>query len=81
VAVWAPITDLAGFDALCVEIEDAAGGRPVLIAQARLRAPTDPMRLNGCAMIIVNPAPALEPIARQAADWIAARFGDERLRG
>jgi 23S rRNA (adenine2030-N6)-methyltransferase len=77
VAVWAPIKDLAGFDALCVALEDAAGERPVLIAQARLRAPVDPMRLNGCAMIIVNPAHGLARIAREAADWIAARFGDD----
>jgi 23S rRNA (adenine2030-N6)-methyltransferase len=75
-AVWAPIKDLAGFDALCGEIEDAAGERPVLIAEARLRAPDDPLRLNGCAMIIVNPTRGLGAQAREAAAWIAATFGD-----
>jgi 23S rRNA (adenine2030-N6)-methyltransferase len=80
VAVWAPIKDLAGFDALCVEIEDAAGGRPVLIAQARLRRPDDPLRLNGCAMIVANPTPGLAATAREAAGWIAARLGEESVR-
>jgi 23S rRNA (adenine2030-N6)-methyltransferase len=78
IAVWAPIKDLASFDSLSGEIEDAAGDRPVLIAQARLRPPDDPMRLNGCAMIIVNPAPALDVAAREAAGWIAKTFGDAR---
>jgi 23S rRNA (adenine2030-N6)-methyltransferase len=78
VAVWAPIKDLASFDALCGELEDAAGDRPVLMAQARLRPPDDPMRLNGCAMIVVNPAPGLDAAAREAAAWIAKTFGDAR---
>jgi 23S rRNA (adenine2030-N6)-methyltransferase len=74
VAVWAPIKDLAGFDALVSGIE-AARAR-VLIAETRLRRLDDPMRLNGCAMIIVNPPPGLEEPAGEAAAWIAAELGE-----
>lgn len=76
VAVWAPIKDLASFDALLASLEDAARGLPILLAETRLRPPDDPLRLNGCAMIVVNPTPDLEDRAREAAEWIAGAFGD-----
>jgi 23S rRNA (adenine2030-N6)-methyltransferase len=75
VAVWAPLKDLASFDALLSDLEDAARGLPMLVAEARLRPPDDPLRLNGCAMIVVNPTPDLEAKAREAAGWIAQAFG------
>jgi 23S rRNA (adenine2030-N6)-methyltransferase len=75
VAVWAPLKDLASFDALLSDLEDAARGLPMLVAEARLRPPDDPLRLNGCAMIVVNPTPDLEAKAKEAADWIARAFG------
>jgi 23S rRNA (adenine2030-N6)-methyltransferase len=75
VAVWAPIKDLAGFDALSGDIEDAASGRPVLVQEVRLRPLDDPLRLNGCAMIIANPPPGLDSRARGAAEWIERTLG------
>ena len=74
IAVWAPIKDLAGFDALLSRLEDAAG--PLLLVETRLRAPDDPLRLNGCAMIIVNPPDGLEAPAGAAAAWIARELGE-----
>jgi 23S rRNA (adenine2030-N6)-methyltransferase len=77
VAVWAPIKDLASFDALLGGLEEAAGARPVLIAEARLRRLDDPTRLNGCAMVVVNaPAEIVGP-AGAAAAWIAAALGEK----
>lgn len=75
VAVWAPLKDLAAFDLLLSDLEDAARGLPMLVAEARLRPPDDPLRLNGCAMIVINPTPDLEAKAREAADWVALAFG------
>ena len=75
VAVWAPLKDLASFDALLSDLEDAARGLPMLVAEARLRPLDDPLRLNGCAMIVANPTADLESRAREAADWIAQAFG------
>jgi 23S rRNA (adenine2030-N6)-methyltransferase len=76
VAVWAPLKDLAGFDALLGALEDAAAPRRLLVAEARLRAPDDPMRMNGCAMAVVNAPAGLEGVAGAAAGWIAAALGE-----
>jgi 23S rRNA (adenine2030-N6)-methyltransferase len=75
--VWAPIKDLAGFDALAARVEDAAAPSPVLIAEARLRGLDDPLRLNGCACLVVNPPQGFEAAALEAGRWIAERFGGE----
>ncbi|MBV8681791.1 MAG: 23S rRNA (adenine(2030)-N(6))-methyltransferase RlmJ [Caulobacteraceae bacterium] len=76
VAVWAPLKDLASFDALASDLEDAAGDRPVLVAELRLRALADPMRMNGCAMIVVNPPIGLAETAREAGRWIVSTLGE-----
>ena len=76
IALWLPIKDLATYDAFLGEIEDAAAPRPILAAEVRLRPLTDPLRLNGCAMLVVNPPTGLEGEARAAADWIAANLGE-----
>lgn len=76
VAVWAPIKDLASFDDLTGTLGDAAGGAPVMIAEVRLRGLDDPMRLNGCAMAVINPPAGLEAPAAAAAGWIASEIGE-----
>lgn len=74
IAVWVPIKDLAGFDALVSGVEEASA--PLLLAETRLRRPDDPLRLNGCAMLVVNPPLGLEAPAGDAAAWIAATLGE-----
>jgi 23S rRNA (adenine2030-N6)-methyltransferase len=76
VVVWAPIKDLAAFDALVWSLEDSAIGRPVLIAESRLRPLIDPMRLNGAALIIINAPVTLAAPAREIANWVGAALGD-----
>ena len=76
VAVWAPIKDLTTFDSLIGGLEEAARGRDLLVVEARLRPLHDPMRLNGCAMVVANPPPGLEAAAGIAAAWIAGAFGE-----
>lgn len=75
-AIWAPIKDLTSFDSMVGTLEDAARGRPILVAQVRLRALSDPMRLNGCAMVIINPPVGLERRAKAIVDWISANLGE-----
>jgi 23S rRNA (adenine2030-N6)-methyltransferase len=74
VAIWTPIKDLAGFDALVSGVEEASA--PVLVVETRLRRPDDPLRLNGCAMLVVNPTFGLEALAGDAAAWISATLGE-----
>ena len=76
VAIWTPIKDLASFDVLRSEVEDRAGGAPVLCAQLRLRPLTDPMRLNGCAMLIAGAPAGVEARLSQVAAWCARALGE-----
>ena len=81
VAIWTPLKDLATFDAFLGELEDASRGAPILVAEVRLRPLTDPMRLNGCAMLVVNPPPTLDDHARAAVEWIARTLGEPGALG
>jgi len=85
-AIWAPLKDLETFDGLLRSLQDLALPS-MFAAQLRLRPLRDPMRMNGCAMI-VSGAPQAEETAREVCDWIAAHLGEpggsgrvERLTG
>jgi len=73
VAVWTPLKDLETFDAFTRRL---AGKEPVLVAEARLRPLTNPMKMNGCAMVVVNPPPGAEAAAREICGWVADSLGD-----
>jgi len=76
IAVWVPIKDLTGLDAFVMAFADAAAPASVMIAEVRLRPLSDPMKMNGCAMVVANsPAGLDEPSARAAA-WIAHALGE-----
>ncbi len=81
IALWTPIKDLTSFDTLLGAVEDAAAGAPLLIVEVRLRPLGDPMTLNGCAMLVVNPPPQVIGPAGEAAEWIARLFGEEGAVG
>ncbi len=81
VAIWAPIKDLTGFDDMLGELEEAVGDAPVLVVEARLRPLHDPMKLNGCAMLVVNAPPEVDDPALQAARWVAAALGEAGALG
>ena len=49
---------------------------PALVAEARLRPLTNPMKMNGCALVVVNPPPALEAAAREVCGWVVEALGD-----
>jgi 23S rRNA (adenine2030-N6)-methyltransferase len=73
--VWLPLKDLATFDGFLGEFEDAVGS-PALVAETRIRPLTDPMKMNGCALVLLG-APAdltapLEAICR----WTAETLGE-----
>lgn len=73
-AIWLPIKDLETFDAFLRAMETVTNG--LLVAELRLRPLTDPMKMNGCAMVMIGaPAPA-DQAAVEAGDWLAARLGE-----
>ncbi len=74
VAVWLPLKDLETFDAFLRRIEPAAPA--FLVAECRLKPLADPMKMNGCAMVIAGaPAGVAEDLAT-ICGWVAARLGE-----
>jgi 23S rRNA (adenine2030-N6)-methyltransferase len=75
IMVWAPLKDLETFDRLLRGLE-TLGATETLVAEARLRPLSDPMRLNGCALIVTHPTPGLEADLRAACDWVIGAQGE-----
>ena len=78
VAIWTPLKDLETFDGFLRRLD---GAGPVVVAEARLRPLTDPMKMNGCAMVVVNPPPGAEAVAAEICAWVATALGDPGGRG
>jgi 23S rRNA (adenine2030-N6)-methyltransferase len=76
VAIWLPIKDLNTFDVFLGDLEDAIGETPLLVAEVRLRPLDDPMRLNGCALVVTNPPPGLTKASAETVAWIARKLGE-----
>jgi 23S rRNA (adenine2030-N6)-methyltransferase len=75
VMVWMPVKDLETFDAFLREAEDAYDG-PLLVAEARMRPLTDPMKMNGCALVIANAPDGFEAPLAEICEWTVSRLGD-----
>ena len=82
IVIWLPIKDFASFDDFLGRVEDtAAAGCSILVAETRLRPLADPMIMNGCALIVINPPTGLEAPARAAVSWVARTLGDDDGEG
>jgi 23S rRNA (adenine2030-N6)-methyltransferase len=73
--IWLPLKDLATFDGFLGDFEDAVGA-PALVAETRMRPLSDPMKMNGCALVLVGApdgfAEPLEAVCR----WTAETLGE-----
>lgn len=74
-AIWLPIKDLETFDAFLRMMESVTGD--LLVAELRLRPLTDPMKMNGCAMVMIGAPASVDEAATQAGDWLTARLGEK----
>jgi 23S rRNA (adenine2030-N6)-methyltransferase len=74
--IWLPLKDLTTFDGFLRDLEDGAGRAPVLVAEARLRPLSDPMKMNGCALAVVQPPTGLEAPLEAICGWVAGRLGE-----
>lgn len=72
--VWLPLKDLETFDSLLRDLEDAVDG-PLIVAQARMRPLTDPMKMNGCALVLMGGPDLTGPLA-SICGWVAHALGD-----
>ena len=74
VAIWTPLKDLETFDGFIRRLQGKAG--PTLVAEARLRPLTNPMKMNGCALVVVNPPAGAEAAANEVCGWFAGALGE-----
>ena len=72
-AIWTPLKDLETLDALLRGLE--AGATHAMIAEVRLRPLTNPMRMNGCALVLIG-TPDVSKAAAEICDWVAAAAGE-----
>ena len=87
--IWLPLKDLETFDAWLRAIERAItegdlDERPeILVAELRLRSLWNPMKMNGCALVTVNPpknfAAHLKSIAADVVTVFGEPGGEARL--
>ena len=79
VAIWTPLKDMETFDGFLRRL-DQAGLKRVLVAEARLRPLTNPMKMNGCALVVLNPPAGAEAAAAEVCGWVADRLGETGAR-
>ena len=73
-AAWYPVKHRAPVRAFHAEVQ-AAGLRDVAAAELWLREPTDPGRLNGCGLLVVNPPWGFEAAAGAVLSALLERLG------
>ncbi len=79
VAIWTPMKDMETFDGFLRRLAQGGAGR-ALVAEARLRPLTNPMKMNGCALVVLNPPAGAEAAATEVCGWVADRLGGAGAR-
>ncbi|MGZ6016868.1 MAG: 23S rRNA (adenine(2030)-N(6))-methyltransferase RlmJ [Phenylobacterium sp.] len=73
--VWLPLKDLETFDGFLRDLEDAVEA-PALVAETRMRPLTDPLKMNGCALVLLGAAPGAAKRLEAVCDWTARTLGE-----
>ncbi|TCS03901.1 23S rRNA (adenine(2030)-N(6))-methyltransferase RlmJ [Caulobacter sp. BK020] len=74
IAAWTPLKDLETFDAFMRAMETVTND--ALAAELRLRPLTDPMKMNGSAMVMVGAPPSTEGAIAESTTWLADTLGE-----
>jgi 23S rRNA (adenine2030-N6)-methyltransferase len=74
-AAWYPIKHRAPVRSFHDSVR-ASGIRNIVAAELWVRAPLDPMRLNGCGMLVINPPYRFEEEAPPVLSALLARLGE-----
>ncbi len=72
--VWLPLKDLETFDAFLRNLEDEVSA-PLIVAETRMRPLTDPLKMNGCALVAMNAPDTLRSELEAVCDWTAKTLG------
>lgn len=73
--IWLPLKDLETLDGFLRSVEEVGVG-PVLVAEARMRPLADPMKMNGCALVLVRPVSSMEGDLRDVLNWVVESLGE-----
>ena len=76
VLIWLPLKDLETFDGFLRDAEDCGAGS-LTIVEARMRPLVDPMKMNGCALVLAGIPPMVEGRLRDIADWTVRSLGSQ----
>lgn len=76
VVIWLPIKDLETFDGFLREAEEAGAG-PLTVVEARMRPLSDPMRMNGCALVLARPPADLGADLDEICSWTVRSLGQD----
>ena len=76
VLIWLPLKDLETFDGFLRDLEDAIPA-PLLVAEARMRPLRDPMKMNGCALVLVGAPDGFEAPLAAICGWVAQALGED----
>ncbi len=71
--VWLPIKDLETLDSFLRDLEDEVAA-PMLVAECRMKPLADPMKMNGCALVLMDGPDLAEPFAA-IGGWVAQALG------
>ena len=72
--VWLPLKDLETFDGFLRDLEDGVR-TPVLVAETRMRPLTDPLKMNGCALVLLGAPADMAGTLEAVCGWTAAALG------
>jgi 23S rRNA (adenine2030-N6)-methyltransferase len=79
-AIWTPIKDMETFDGFLRALGEDLASR-ALVAELRLRPLTNPMKLNGCAMVLLNAPDGASEVLAPVTEWLARELGEAGARG
>lgn len=71
--VWLPIKDLETLDSFLRDLEDEVAA-PMIVAETRMRPLSDPMKMNGCGLVLVDGPDMAAPLAA-ICGWVAQALG------
>jgi 23S rRNA (adenine2030-N6)-methyltransferase len=73
--VWLPLKDLETFDGFLRDLEDEVPA-PLLVAETRMRPLADPMKMNGCALVLLGAPDGFEVPLAAICGWVAQALGE-----
>jgi 23S rRNA (adenine2030-N6)-methyltransferase len=72
--VWLPLKDLETFDGFLRDLEDGVEA-PLLVGETRMRPLTDPLKMNGCALVLMGAPGDMAAPLQAICGWAAETLG------